>query len=177
MMGKSVFEIGKIIEIYHNDPTRFDVGKILFVDDIWLIAETYDPEGNFDGFMLNRIENIFKIRYDTQYISNLGVKSAEDNGYKHEEEDLLKDFIKNAVAADSVLCLATMNDDNITGTIRKWDDDHVYIMEYTDNGEGDGITIVDACNVETLQFLNRECVNINKNIKIRSEGKGSAKAN
>ena len=170
-MKKSIFEAGRFVEIYHNSNTKFDVGRILFFDDTWLLSEMYDPYGKFDGFMLSRIENLLKIKYDTQYIANLCIKVVDDNGYNHEDENLFKDFVNNAVAAGSVLSFDTVNDDNYVGTILKCDDDHIFIKEYDNNGREDGITIVDASSVETLQFLNRESVEISNNILLYEKNK------
>ena len=129
---------GKILEVYDDtDLTKFDVGKLISYNESWILLEGYNKEGVFDGYILQKIENIFKISYNTQYILTLNL-SLQDKT----TEIRIETFMENIIKSKHRVSIITVNGDVLYGTIINKTDDCIFIENIDPTGISDGETIL-----------------------------------
>ena len=63
----------KLCSLYINfqDTSKFIFGKILEVDEMHIIFYSLSPDGEYDGLMLIKIDNILRIEYDDLYTARM----------------------------------------------------------------------------------------------------------
>jgi len=168
-MKKRFFIKNKITELYHyEDITKFDVGKILTADDEWVLLEMYDNYGKFDGYMALRLEYVYKISYDTQYLETLEIDYIDgDNTDYSGIAAVFEDFINNVIVSGMISSISTINGDTVIGIIKEIVDGYTVVNEITNNGKNDGTTIIAFEDITAIQVGNSESRIIESNIKKR----------
>lgn len=155
-----------LLEIYaQENDSKFDVGNLLDFDDEWLLIECFDNFGKFDGYMLIRRENVFKINYQTKYTKDLAkiiqiptkplqmVKSHTDLLHK----------VLTTLLNKGIVSVTLSNSNVIIGEILSIDDLLVSIQVFLDNGIEDGISLFSLDMVSSIQFETRECEAVQQN--------------
>lgn len=164
-MLESLINCG-FLEVYTDgDDGKFDVGKLLKFDEDWLFLSCVDSYGNYDGYMLLRRENVFKINYGTQYLKRLTeLMQGPIRPIKIPIRNLFNDVLK-FVQKDYIVSLTLLNGNVIIGKIIETQDDKLLkIQIYLDNGSDDGVTIIAKDMISSVQFECHECLAIQKNI-------------
>lgn len=66
-MQKEDFPLGEMIEVYTDLGDEFNLGILLNVDDTNILLQNITPLGRPNGLLLDKISDIVKIAYQTQY--------------------------------------------------------------------------------------------------------------
>jgi hypothetical protein len=164
----------KLCALYTNkeEPTRFTVGYILSMDENFILLETVDTHGNYDGFMCRPINEINLVDIDSLY--NRGIetmmrhrKSQSRNitFYGDNMIDILMRFIKDTNHI-CTLCLCHPDGSDIYAYVQEIDDETITLREVNFDGFDDGtltinkeeIVYICCCSQdeERLEILNQE---------------------
>ena len=158
----------KLLEVYiNNNLTKFNVGKLVDEDEAWIILESYDSYGLYDGFILYRKDIIRRINYETQYLLSLNLEEHNNRSeffWKKEKKDSLLEKVLKTVKKEKIVSFFTEAEDVIYGSIEKVEEDCLYVKGYTNNGKADGYTIIEKEIIESIQVDARECICMEKNL-------------
>ena len=157
-----------LLEVYaKDDDSKFNVGQLLSFDNDWLFLLCIDTYGEFDGYMLLYRENVFKINYETKYLKDLAPQVQISKQAIEERintnNNLLSETLK-LVPDGYIVSIILLNGNVIIGKICCKQDKFLKIKSYTDNGCEDGYTIITTDMISSIQFKNRECLEIQRNI-------------
>ncbi|MBS7530232.1 hypothetical protein IC619_006965 [Hazenella sp. IB182353] len=148
-MIKRVQAEQKVVSIYAN-PEQPDASIVGYIhrasyDDVLIRHLT--PEGKQDGYVLQRISDIFQLDVDGDYEQRLALLYDLQN-QQHEqldvEQDLLSEILYYALENDEVVTLYTNPDDPsgaVAGYIHAFTDEHVLMRHITREGREDGYVV------------------------------------
>ena len=155
-----------LLEIYaQEDDSKFDVGNLLYFDDEWLLIECFDNFGQFDGYMLIRLESVFKINYQTRYVKDLErIIQSPTKSFQMVTSriDLFHNLLK-ILLNKGIVSVTLSNGNVIIGEILSFDNFLVSVKVYLDNGIEDGISLFSSDMINSIQFETRECKAIQNN--------------
>lgn len=157
----------ELIEIYSNEDTSaFDVGKIITIDHEWGLFQTYDNYGLDDGIMLLRMDAIYKIHYNTNYIKDLMrlIKEPSPKIHFDMKGDLFSGFIEQ-LADHDLVSVTLSNGCSIIGKITDKSDAYLQIDQYLNNGLPDGTAIIFKDSITCMEYNTAECRKVLKNIE------------
>ncbi len=154
------------VEVYSDEDTsKFDVGRVLEFDENWLLLQTIDRFGKFDGYMLLKRESIYKLSYNTNYIRALRLSNAADESSPPlERNNLFEHVLAKNIKKKNVVSATLVNGDTLLGILTKATENYLYIEIYMDNGQKDGVTIFLKEMISAVQFGIQECKRIQENI-------------
>lgn len=113
--------------------------------------------GYYDGYILRRIEDVYRIDYDGEYecrIENLYKARGQAHTIsivKEDEENLFLSALRLAKELGLVVSLV-FNDACRSGLIKHYDNDVVCLFALSDNGEKDGIAVVKASEILVVEM-------------------------
>lgn len=155
-----------LVEVYAQDEINsFDVGYLFDVDEDWVLLKSYDRYGKYDGYMLLRLETIFKINSKTLYLENIERLITDKNSHNLKLNDGLLVSALNYIREKSVASIILDNGDAIIGKIKSFDETCITVEVYTDCGIKDGNSLIFIDSISTIIFENRGCIDIQNNIK------------
>lgn len=162
---ESLYQKG-LLEIYaQEDDSRFDVGNLLHFDDEWLLIECFDNYGKFDGYMLIRLESIFKINYQTKYVKELE-KVLQVPPKPLQTVSMQADLFHQLLISlqnNGIVSVTLSNGNVVIGEILAVDESMVSIKVFLDNGIEDGISLISCDMISSIQYETRECKAIQNN--------------
>lgn len=127
-----------LISLYTNkeDPEHFSAGvPVCFVED-WLVLKAVTPEGFYDGYILKKLDDVYKVEYNSKYEICLA-KLVDFRGNHGESFDLkksktLEDFLQNNANMISVF---TSAGGDFLGQVLKVHNDELEMRTYDFYGE------------------------------------------
>lgn len=144
----------KIGSFYFNkeDNCMHLTGFVHCYNDREIIIEHITPRGEYDGFILNKMENLYRVDYEGDYekkIHNLyKLKNQKHPIMPCDVGSLIGSLLKFACERERVVTLELEND-SITGIIDEYGD-YIKLQILNENGEKNGNSIIDIDEVVTF---------------------------
>lgn len=148
------FRNQKVVSCYFNreDNSVHLTGFIFDYNDEELLLAHITPRGEYDGFVLNKMENLYRIDCEGKYEK----KIHELYKSKHQSHSVVP--CNKEKIADALLkyacengCLVTLELENasVTGQIEKYGD-YISLQVLDENGEENGKCIIDIHEIVTF---------------------------
>jgi len=147
----------KLCAIYSNknEEDSFEVGYIEKIDKTHIIISAISPDGQYDGVVVIRIDDIFQIDYDNIYLKNL-----EKLSLSTEVEKISVNFEKDALLYGAmeyarnykVCCTINFENYSISGYLTDFIDDCVIMNIVDEVGRRDGYTAIIIDDVKYFSF-------------------------
>lgn len=167
---KKICESNELISIYANpsDSEGYVLGYILKIDEENLLLKNISSFGKYNGISCIRLENIFKIEYNTKYVNAIKKMISKDDENKKIDENfefILIDLLKYIKKNKMVCSIELLNSDLIdaTGFVNCIEKEYIIINSVTESGDLDGNIIItidkiervwcDSDNDRTIQWL------------------------
>ena len=148
----------KIISIYNNkfETNKFSVGYIINYDKTYYIMARISPYGEYDGYELGMVNDIYKIEYDGKYENKIkklyDYKNQSHNMLEKSGENLIYEFL-NFVKDKELVISVELCDSNLCdaqGYVKKVSIDNIEIDLIDEYGYNDGITDIDLKTVTSI---------------------------
>ncbi|NLD58789.1 MAG: hypothetical protein GX647_03900 [Clostridiales bacterium] len=70
---KRIVEEGSLASLYSDsdDTEKFSVGRIKSISDRYVLIESFDEAGKYDGYALKQADDIFLLEKDTRYLKKI----------------------------------------------------------------------------------------------------------
>ncbi|AUS09487.1 hypothetical protein C1X05_12120 [Laceyella sacchari] len=145
---------GMIVSVYsdRNQPGNFSAGFIDAISDEQFVMKHVTPEGTNDGYIMRRIEDVFRVDVHGEYEQRLRLlytlqkQRHEDflNGAVTEQSNLFVESLTIAQARNLIVTICideTESQDDITGFVKEINTEEVTIARISSNGSNDGESI------------------------------------
>ncbi len=146
----------KIASFYFNknDNTVHLTGFVHCFNDEEILIAHITPRGEYDGYILNRIEDIYRIEYNGYYEKKIGLLySLKSQNHqllrKNDNEYILDSLIDYAISCNKVVSLQLQND-KITGFVVSYANGVILMNTLDNNGISDGYSSISIEEVETF---------------------------
>lgn len=154
----SICKDEKIALIYTNlqETQKFSAGIVSEVFDNEIIINHFLPNGNYDGYIVKKITDIFKVELDSKYAAKV-MKLSRMNDNKHDrlprvDENGFLTLLTYAFESEKVVTIEMFDSGNndAQGFVEKINDNHCTISLLDEYGERDGSAIL---NIENISHL------------------------
>ena len=151
-----------LISIYDNrsDNDKFSVGYAIARFNDSVLLHSVDKYGQYSGYELKPIEDIFKIGCVTEYNNNLGITYSESQFLLHNE--MMKTISEKESGISAIIEFCFQNKvllnvyfsygDIILGFIKEIDNDYFLIDSYFTDGGYEGAYLVQKSNISQIDF-------------------------
>ena len=167
----------EVLCIYCNttDTNTFSAGVIQDFDEEFVLINHLTEDGDYDGYMLRRIEDIYLIEANNKYslsLRELHMQKEEKhkmigNGLKSIKECLLKFSQKNRLIVSVELCLSGFYD--IQGFVTCIDSQFVTVQVIDNNGKEDGVAYIESESITKIVCDSEDERNLEKLYKDSNE--------
>ena len=165
-MMKEIFEryLGKmdLLEIYLRNSPNFKVGRVLGLDDDFVLLHALSKYGRDEGLILCALESIVGVQVDTRYLKKTLCLSKNYTEQRHLPEvnggDMLG-FLLNYARENELgisLELIEENPEDYCGIVLDCNDDVVTLKQIGLYGEDDGIAYVRCDEIERVDCDDQE---------------------
>lgn len=159
------------LEVYARPEAsdRFDVGRLLAMDDQYVLMNTCDENGRDDGLSLRLIENIICVQADTLYLKKLCLfeKSCASRyaKWKNVQSDLMDALLMHAYETGSGVSLELENGDETTlvGCLLEEPGEVIALRQLDAYGDDDGVAYVRR---DQLARVDCDSVDVQKRIEM-----------
>lgn len=168
-MDKKNILINELIEIYRDiESDYFIVGNIIRANENFILYKNFELDGSEAGFGVLLIENILLIKYDTKYLNR--IKKLSKSPFTNEikipklKEDYILDTLKYANENNEIIGIELSNSKNLDllGKINSINEGIIKIVLYDENGEYNGISIVEINAISSVIVRSQECLELYK---------------
>jgi hypothetical protein len=147
----------KILSIYAdiNNTNKFAAGCIAGVDKNYFILSSVTPAGTYDGFLLKRIDSVYKISTDGLYNNKL-LKLIDFNNIKlnitFESDNLVKELLEFAQKQCMITSIELVDSgyDDCVGLIESIENEFCTIQEINEYGDLDEQSIIKISDITKL---------------------------
>lgn len=157
---------------------RFSVGYVISHSDELLLLRVINRDGMQTGIQSFAREDIYQLDFDDRYIRNVELK--EDNldkvyaGIKSPafmEQDYLSIplLLGRAKEAQQLVFLTTRIGNDLYGYIREFTNQEVLLECYTEFGEYDGLTVIQADNIQHFVWSDEDTRMIELHLKRKAQ--------
>lgn len=144
----------KIANFYFNKDKNCVhlTGYVCCYNEDELLLAHITSRGEYDGFILNKTENLYRVDYDGEYEKKIGklynFKKQIHPTVTGDKDGILYPLLMFADENQYYISLELQND-KITGIINSYDD-YIYLSTVDDFGYNSGITAVDIDEIVTF---------------------------
>jgi hypothetical protein len=135
---------------------KFSAGIIMEIFDDAVIIGHYLPNGRYDGYIVKRIDDIYRIEDGSKYANKIQVLSLI-NGAKHDpltriNEDAFTTVLYYAYETKRVVTIELFDSGNndVTGLIERINEGYCTISMLNEYGESDGVSTFAIKNISHL---------------------------
>ncbi|GKX68626.1 hypothetical protein [Inconstantimicrobium mannanitabidum] len=148
----------KIASFYmdEEDMERFAVGYVVAANDEYFILAMISPSGLCDGFKLEQVSSIIRIRVDGKYENKI-LTLAKYHKTKHEEiifkeDNFISEFLIFAKTKSYIVSLELLNCGfyDVVGYVEKIENGSCVIREIDEYGEEDGVSTVELQDITQI---------------------------
>ena len=160
-MKKEVFsrfkDDNELISIYQDieDMDAVDTGLVYDVNEDHLILYKLSKDGNFDGLLLLKLEDIFRFDFDGKYEKLFKYSKTIDLRTNYDfdtNNDFIIEFLKHSKDNRKVIsiCIEDFPDTGISCIVEEWNDDVALLSVYNEYGEYDCKTYISIDNISSI---------------------------
>ena len=134
-MQKLLNEISneEIVALYFGNGDKFFCGKILAVNEDFVVLRSYTPYGVYDGYIVKRINELRRIEQNSKYLKLEIIVSG----------NCLMSMLCHSVSSGQIVSIELEEcDELIIGYVTKIEDNIISIKQYNEYGEYDGVSFI-----------------------------------
>ncbi|MBQ5591140.1 MAG: hypothetical protein IIU65_05610 [Clostridia bacterium] len=152
---KKYFNENAVVSIYSDsdDTAVFEVGYINTYNDYEVLLSSINKRGEYDGYILLRIEDIFHIEANGEYEEKVE-KLYSIKNQKHEKLEFANDEIAYQVLdfakENNLIVRFEFEDECRCGLVDEIDNNICTINSINDYGKSDGTAAIDIDKAETI---------------------------
>ena len=152
---KNCAKKGKVVSLYFNkeDNQVHSTGYVHRYNENEIIIAHINPRGEYDGFILNRIDDIYRIEFDGDYERKIRrlykLKKQKHNTINCAKESLLFDLLDFAKDNEYLISLE-FNNDSVTGTIDFYDENYICLNVIDAYGKQNGTSVAAIDQIVTI---------------------------
>lgn len=146
-----------------NDTTSFVYGKIIAVNEHHLLIYMISPDGNFDGFLMKKVEDIFRIETGGQYFQKMSRLISEDatahiSDIALRADDIPSSLLTASKAMQQVVAIEQMDSgiNDVIGIVRDISDSCVAVSQIDEYGSADGISYIRASDISQISYMSQD---------------------
>jgi hypothetical protein len=146
----------------------FMAGRLIAVDDLYIVIRAVAPDGGFDGYIVKRIADLSLVEQNSRSLQRIRFMEHEAGG----ESQPLPGVLDTADIARSILSIAQQNalvvsigidgcDVFVTGKVRSVNDTTVSILQIDERwGDMDGTAHLNLESMDHIEVLTQDCLRI-----------------
>lgn len=144
---KMSLEEKKVTSLYNDkeDTAKMYTGYIGAYNDDNILVYHISPRGLYDGYLLIDRESVFQIDYNGKYEKKIerlyDLKKQQHQNVQIKDSSILNSLLQFAQKNRNMAYVA-LQDSSVTGIVREFDEETIYLEVYTDYGEPDGVSTV-----------------------------------
>lgn len=143
----------KTVSLYGNtaNTSSFIFGSVISVSESQVLLYLISPSGDFDGFLLESIDNIYRVEIDDQYsekmhklVKSESLFSYPDKLLSNTPADLTMRMLQYVNQEEKVVSIELLNSGivDVTGLVQEISKDMCQIQQIDEFGNADGITYI-----------------------------------
>ena len=150
------YENEKIASIYCDldDSEKHYTGYIKKVDETSFLIAHITPHGFYDGYILRGTEEVYRIDYESEYEKKIEklykFRNQSHNLSIPNEVSLFYSVLKSA-KQNSLIVSFIFENSHISGFVKNYDENLIYINCVNDNGFEDGFSVINIDDVLILE--------------------------
>lgn len=137
-----------------SEADKFDAGYIEAFDEEYILMSAVSPDGEYDGYVVIPVKNIFQIDYDNIYLKDV------EKFYRYEKKENInllggKSLLIGAMEyakANRVCCICDFSDYSVMGYLNDITDGCAVINVIDENANLDGYTAVYVGDIRFFSF-------------------------
>ena len=162
----------KIASFYDNksDTSGYYCGKIQYSDDTYVLLSHYNPHGYYSGYVLLKIENIFRINQEGKYENKLEYLSSliptQHNHNIGKKGSIIQSLLQFALDEKLILLieLCESDMDDVQGFVLDFDDENLSLECVDDYGQKDGKSTIYLHDISVIKCDTNHCDGVKKMI-------------
>lgn len=142
----------KSCSLYINvqDTSKFVFGKILELNGMHIMFFSISPDGEYDGVLLIKIDNILRVEYNDLYSARMS-KLIKDKNFSCKfdfisiENNNLVELMLNSLLKEKIIVSIELLDSSmydVIGFVEEINENICKIRQVNDDGQDDGITYI-----------------------------------
>jgi hypothetical protein len=155
-----------LLSVYEdkNDVEKFYVGYVVNVYSDTLLLFSLDEYGINDGYLLVRMEDIYKIEQNTSYLEKLTILANNEYNYflKLDGEQGIAETMSFCKEKQILVTIKLIFDDIIIGYVSEEDDERYLIKNVSKEGIMNGVCLIEYKDIQNVHFDGKEEKNILK---------------
>lgn len=172
-MGKNILknilnkskEDQSFISVYSNKDNTdlFSIGIVCDFDDDFLLIKKVNPEGYFDGFSIQLMQDVFSIEIDDSYLSKMKSFVKDDiMNLEKETQKLLEGNFRFDEVTESLLdkrILVSINsiyDIGYVGYISDFDGENILLKNIDEYNNEDGYSLFKIMEIDRISMFTAE---------------------
>jgi len=155
---EKLLENKTIVEIYvDNEIDAFYTGYISAVDDNWFILNHLSKRGEYDGFLLIWVEDVFQICEDSEYVKKIAalhqIRQSKHDTIEH-NESVFWDYLKYVHQKQSLVAVYRDEDKEecIVGKVLAYTEDVMTLLEYDEYGREEGKHYISMEYISRMEY-------------------------
>ncbi len=158
VMLKSIqycYKNNKVVSFYldKEDTNSHLTGYINCYNDNEILISHITARGEYDGFILKRVGEVYRIDYDGEYEKKIEMlyklKLQTHARFDASDKGILYPLLDFAIKMKYIVNLE-LGDNFVTGFVGEYDDDFIYISVVNKYGKEDGISIINIDEIITF---------------------------
>ena len=153
------------LSIYTNkeNTNTFSMGIACNHDDDFILLKKVSPEGNYDGFSIILLEDVYCVEFEDIYLKKVQLVIKEDiiklqsdvqahlsNNFRF--DDAIDLFIKQQY----LVSIDLIYDRGFIGYIKEFDGENIIINNVDDNHNSEGFSIFKVSEIEKINLFSTE---------------------
>lgn len=149
------FKEYKIASFYFDkeDNCKHLTGFIHQYNESELLIAHITPRGEYDGYILNSIDNLYRIEFDGEYETKIErlykLKNQKHSSILSDGHEIALSLLKFAYEQQHLVSLELSND-TITGLVEMCND-FIHLLMINDNGKENGKCVIDLNEIVTIE--------------------------
>ena len=145
-------------------PEFFYTGIISEMTQQYMVLNHFSPAGEYDGFVILRMEDIVCIEYDGRYEKKIEHLSKEEKQLHRNVHFLKKNMLTEINRLSFPICIFT-SDDMIYGMVQSVKQDRAIVCTYNEYGLSQGSREILFSDIQLLEIDSREARDLHMLVK------------
>lgn len=171
-------EDNRLISLYTdlNNMENFHIVYVLNVKDGQVLEMNVGLHGEFDGYMVEFLDDIYRIEQESIYQKRIEKLSSQPGKFVKPFEILCQnnpmiDLLNAAMKNNIISSINIGYEENILGYITDIEDEKVFISQITEEGEFDGRTVIYVKNIKKVIIGDVDTQDIDVLVKLNEKQK------
>lgn len=157
---KEALKNEKFVSVYTNaqDTLKFIFGRILCVNDDYIVIYMISPNGEYDGVIVKETEDVIRLEMDDQYSRKMkmlcAVTEEDICQYVVDENQIVKSVLMIAEKTKKIISCELLGSgfDDVVGFVSNLEDGVCEIKQVDSYGCEDGVSYIMVDDISQLSF-------------------------